>query len=136
MRVFLDTNVIVAAVTTRGLCADVVREALARHELVVSETLFQEITVVLMEKLGVPAGFISDLISLVREGAVLAIPSAATDIPARDQADRVLVSAALNGKAELFVTGDAELLELRAIGPMAFVSPRGFWERVKSAPRS
>jgi putative PIN family toxin of toxin-antitoxin system len=136
MRVFLDTNVIVAAVATRGLCADVLREVLARHELVVSETLFQETTVVLMEKLGVPAGSIYDLIPLLREGALLSMPSDEPDLQIRDRADKVLISAALNGKAELFVTGDAELLKLREIGPMTVVSPRGFWELVKSASRS
>ncbi len=136
MRVFLDTNVIVAAVATRGLCADVVREVLTRPELVVSETLFEEVTLVLTEKIGVPAAFVSDLISLFREGAILSAPSGKTELPVRDQADRALLSAALSGKAELFVTGDAELLGLREIGPMSVVPPRAVWERVRSVPRS
>jgi uncharacterized protein len=136
MRIFLDTNVIVAAVATRGLCADVLREVLAHHDLVISKELIEEVTGVLTDRIKVPAAFITDLISLLREGAVLAVPAAGTDISARDEADRTLASAALNGKAELFVTGDAELLELREVGPMAIVSPRGFRERVKSAPSS
>jgi len=37
VRVFLDTNVLVAAVATRGLCADVFRSALASYELVSSQ---------------------------------------------------------------------------------------------------
>ena len=36
MRVFLDTNVLVSAMATRGLCADVLREILTSHRLVVS----------------------------------------------------------------------------------------------------
>lgn len=136
MRIFLDTNVIVAAAATRGMCADVLREVLAHHDLVISGDLLGEVVSVLAEKIGLPAANITDLITLLREGAVLAVPSAATDIPARDQADRALVSAASNGKADIFVTGDAELLELREIGPMSIVSPRGFWARLKSAPRS
>jgi putative PIN family toxin of toxin-antitoxin system len=136
MRVFLDTNVIVAAVATRGLCADVMREVLARHDLVVSAGMLEEVASVLEEKIGVPAAVVTDLIAFVREGAVIAVPTGAEDIPVRDQADRALVSAALNGRADLFVTGDAELLELREIGPLAIVSPRGFWERLKSAPGS
>jgi putative PIN family toxin of toxin-antitoxin system len=136
MRVFLDTNVIVAAVATRGLCADVMREVLARHDLVVSAGMLEEVASVLAEKIGVPAAVVTDLIAFVREGAVIAVPTGAEDIPVRDQADRALVSAALNGRADLFVTGDAELLELREIGPLAIVSPRSFWERLKSAPGS
>ncbi|RPJ02194.1 MAG: putative toxin-antitoxin system toxin component, PIN family [Candidatus Aminicenantes bacterium] len=137
MRIFLDTNVIVAAVATRGLCADVVRDVLARCQLIVSVALFEEVTTVLTEKMRVPAAHVFDLTALLREGAVLSNPSSdAEEIPIRDQADKVLISAALAGKAELFVTGDVELLELREIGPMAVVSPRGFWELVKAVPKS
>ncbi len=39
MRVFLDTNVLVSAVATRGLCADVLREVLLSHQLLVSADL-------------------------------------------------------------------------------------------------
>ncbi len=43
MRVFLDTNVLVSAVATRGLCADVLRETLVSHQLVVSAPLIAEL---------------------------------------------------------------------------------------------
>jgi len=43
MKVFLDTNVLISAVATRGLCADVMREVLTSHELVVCEPLIKEL---------------------------------------------------------------------------------------------
>ena len=132
MRVFLDTNVIVAAVATRGLCADVMREVLVRHELVITETLLDEIKTVLAGKIGVPPALIADLESLLCEGAARSSPSDTTNLPILDPADRILISAALNGRSELFVTGDAEILGLRTIGDMTIVSPRAFWERVRT----
>jgi hypothetical protein len=39
LRVFLDTNVLVAAFATRGLCADLLRVVLVRHELVVADVV-------------------------------------------------------------------------------------------------
>jgi hypothetical protein len=36
VRVCLDTNVLVAAFATRGLCADVLRTVIAEHELVLA----------------------------------------------------------------------------------------------------
>jgi putative PIN family toxin of toxin-antitoxin system len=131
MRVFLDTNVVVGAVATRGLCADILREVLARHELVVSEASLEEIKAVLSGKIGVPEALIADLGSLLCEGAIRSAPSGAADLPIRDPADGILVAAALSGKADVFVTGDKELLALRQIGPLSIVSPRDFWERVK-----
>lgn len=136
MRVFLDTNVIVSAVATRGLCADVFREALIHHQLVISEMLIDEVRNVLRDKIGTPPDIIADVIVLLREGSLLSKRSRAVDLPIRDVEDKALVSAALNGRADLFVTGDREVLELSGSGTMEIVSPRMFWERAKAQPRS
>lgn len=136
MRVFLDTNVIVSAVATRGLCADVFREVLVRHQLIISETLIDEVRNVLQGKIGVPPEFVSDVLTLLREGSLLSKPSPAVDLPIHDPEDKALISAALNGGADLFVTGDREILELSGSGTMEIVSPRMFWERAKAQPKS
>ena len=131
MRVFLDTNVIVRAMATRGLCGDVLREVLVRHQLVISENLFDEVKLVLQRKFGVPPDIIADVIALLRDGAVMAIPVPSAELPIPNSVDRALVSAATNGKADLFVTGDGELLALSEAGPINIVSPRMFWDRAK-----
>jgi predicted nucleic acid-binding protein len=43
----------------------------------------------------------------------------------------ITLSCALNGEADLFITGDRELLDLAKIGNMEIVSPRVFWEKAK-----
>jgi hypothetical protein len=43
MRALLNTNVIVSAATTRGLCADVFRSVLAGHELVTCARVLEEV---------------------------------------------------------------------------------------------
>ena len=131
MRVFLDTNVVVSAVATRGLCADVFREVLVRHQLVISEMLVDEIKAVLRAKLGVPEKIVSDVIGRLREGSILSKPSQSADLPIRDPVDKALVSSALNGKADLFVTGDRELVDLGGVGHLDIVSPRMFWDWAK-----
>ncbi len=45
-----------------------------------------------------------------------------------DAADAIVLGEALAGHADLFVTGDAALLRLAAIGALKIVSPRQFWE--------
>lgn len=131
MRVFLDTNVIVGAVATRGLCADVLREVLAHHDLIVSEDLFGEVRKVLGGKLGVPAETVSEIVTLLRESGSVSTPSRTIDLAISGPADRALISAAIEGKADLFVTGDRELLGFTSFGKkMDMVSPRMFWERI------
>jgi uncharacterized protein len=131
MRVFLDTNVIVSAVATRGLCGDVLREVLVRHQLVISENLLDEVKLVLQRKFGVPPNLVADVIALLRDGAVMAIPAPSVELAIPNSVDRALVSAAINGKADLFVTGDGEILALSETGLINIISPRVFWEKAK-----
>jgi putative PIN family toxin of toxin-antitoxin system len=131
MRVFLDTNVLVSAVATRGLCADVLREVLLSHTLIVSPPLYAELENTLRKKLRIPPELISEFISILKQDAHLSTPAAVPEVNIQDKDDVVILSSALNGDAGLFVTGDRELLELRRIGDMEIVSPRMFWERLK-----
>ena len=133
MKVFLDTNVLVSAMATRGLCADVLREVLTSHQLVVSVPLFNELKRVLRQKLQIPDELIDDSIELLKRDAHLATPST-IDIKIRDKDDLMILSSALNGNADLLVTGDKELLDLRKIGDMEIVSPREFWKRMRIQP--
>ena len=72
MRVFLDTNVLVAAFATRGLCADVLRTILAEHELLLSPTVIEELTRTLTEKIPVPESTVREIAAFLRASASLA----------------------------------------------------------------
>ena len=132
MKVFLDTNVLVSATATRGLCADVLRETLTSHELVVSAPLFNELRRVLRQKLQIPRELIDDAIEILQQDAHFGTPSAVPDVKIRDKDDLRILSSALNGKADLLVTGDKELLNLGRIQDMEIVSPRGFWKKMRT----
>ncbi|MCX6842641.1 MAG: putative toxin-antitoxin system toxin component, PIN family [candidate division WOR-3 bacterium] len=132
MRVFVDTNVLVAAVATRGLCADVLRTVLASHELVVSQQVLDEVSRVLRLKLGIGPGPAADFVRLLREDADVAPAAELTDIVLNDRDDLPILGAAIAARAEVFVTGDRELVELGNVEGMRVVSPRQFWEGLKS----
>ncbi len=134
MRVFLDTNVLVSAVATRGLCADVLREILVSHQLVVSAPLIAELKNILHTKIGIPQEIISDFVEVLTQDSILSENTKLTNIDINDKDDILILSTALNGNAELFVTGDKELLELGKIQSMRIVSPRKFWETLKTQP--
>lgn len=135
MKVFLDTNVLVSAAATRGLCADVMREVLISHQLVVSAPLFSELKNILQKKLSLPHELISEFIEILRQDAHQSSPSDLPDVDIQDKDDLTILSSALNGDADIFITGDKELLELLRIDDMDIISPKMFWERLK-APSS
>jgi putative PIN family toxin of toxin-antitoxin system len=130
--VFLDTNVLVAAFATRGLCADVFRLTLAAHEMVVSEQVMTELERTLREKIGLPERELRSVLSLVREEATLAREAEAT-VSVRDPSDTPILAAAQASGADVLVTGDRDLLELEQPVRIRIVSPRGFWQLVKGA---
>jgi uncharacterized protein len=132
MRVFLDTNVLISAVATRGLCADVLREVLVSHQLVISAPLIAELKNILHTKIRIPQEIVSDFVELLGQDSVLSESTKLTNVDIKDKDDILILSTALNGNADLFVTGDKELLELERIQSMQIVSPRKFWETLKT----
>jgi putative PIN family toxin of toxin-antitoxin system len=131
MKVFLDTNVLVSAAATRGLCADVLREVLISHQLVASAPLFSELDNILKEKLRLPQELITEFVEIPQQDAYLSSPSDSPDVDIQDKDDMMILSSALNGKTDMFITGDKELLELHRINDMDIISPKMFWERLK-----
>ena len=130
MRVLLDTNVIVSAVTTRGLCADVFRAVLAAHELVTCAKVLQEVRRILGMKFGVPEPLIAEYLELIGQDAIVAEPEDLPDLPIQSRDDAEIVAAAIGAKAEVLVTGDHELQSLKNIGQLRIISPRAFWEEL------
>jgi putative PIN family toxin of toxin-antitoxin system len=133
MRVFLDTNVLVSAVATRGLCADVLREVFKSHRLVISSALLSELEKALRRKIRVPEVHIKEFIALIQQDSDLASPGKLPEVPPQERADLEILSAAWSGKSDLFVTGDEELLSLGKFRNLDIVSPRAFWERLRTA---
>jgi len=135
VRVFLDTNVLASAAATRGLCADVLREVLTSHELLTSAQVLSELKRVLRTKFGVAQDLVDDFISLMRQDTVLAQPGQLPTIQIQDQDDLPILSAAISAGADVFVTGDKEILDIGRIDKLAILSPRQFWEKLKARPR-
>jgi putative PIN family toxin of toxin-antitoxin system len=136
LRVFLDTNVLVSAFATRGLCADVLRLVLAEHELIVAEVVLRELRKALRVKLKLPPAIIATIDELLRENEVVPRPRAPSSLEVRDPDDRWVLASAIAGRADLLVTGDGDLLEIAAQSPVRIVDPRGFWVLLRKSPPS
>lgn len=128
MKVLLDTNVLVSAFATRGLCHDVLRVVLTDHRLVVGKANLDELERVLREKLRLPQNRIVEVTELVNEYAEVVFPSAPATWPESDPDDQWIVASAIRGGVDLLVTGDKDLLAESHDHHVRIVTPRGFWE--------
>jgi putative PIN family toxin of toxin-antitoxin system len=131
VRVFLDTNVLVAAFATRGLCADVVRTVLAEHELLTGEVNLTELRRALRTRLKVSAQVIKTAEELLRAQTVVGRPRKPADVPVRDADDAWVLASAVACHADILVTGDADLLEIEE-PPLPILTPRQLWEHLQT----
>jgi len=127
VRVFLDTNVLVAAFATRGLCADVARVVLAEHQLITGEVVLVELREVLGRRIKLPVATIDDILALLRDQEVVPKPRKPSEVPVRDPDDRWILASATAGRADVLVTGDQDLLDVADKAPLPILNPRGFW---------
>lgn len=132
MKVFLDTNVLVSAFTTRGLCADVLRQVLAEHVLVTGEVVLEELGRVLAERFRLPARQVEAIVDFLGAHHVQPRPQELPAIEIRDPDDLWVFASALAAGADVLITGDKDLLDLRNQEPgIAIVDPRGFWNLLR-----
>jgi uncharacterized protein len=134
VRVGLDTNVLVAAFATRGLCADVFRTVLAEHELVLGEVILTELRRTLATKFKLPPDRIDAVEAVLASVPIVPKPEQPSDLAIRDPADRWILATAVAGDAAVLVTGDRDLLDVRAASPIPILDPREFWEFLRGNP--
>ena len=128
MRVFLDTNVLISAYATHGLCAGLYERLLVQHEVVTGEPVIAEVLHVLRVKFKAGQGMLDKVEAELRLLEVIPAQPSAPSLPINDQEDPWIVACALAGCVDCFVTGDGELLGLDKVGRMPVISPRDCWE--------
>ena len=132
MRVCLDTNVLVAAFATRGLCADVLRTVLAEHDLVIGDGILAELRRTLVAKLKLPPDRVDAVEAVLATVPIIPKPAEPSPLAIRDPADRWILATAIAGAADVLVTGDRDLLTVTAESPIPIVEPRAFWELLRA----
>jgi putative PIN family toxin of toxin-antitoxin system len=130
--VFLDTNVLVSAFATRGLSADLFELVAVEHELLTGRRVLRELEKALRTKLKLPPSRCAEVIEFLANEAA-ALINEPLPIPADvDEDDKLVLGEALAGKADVFVTGDAALVQLKTVMSMRIVTPRQLWELLRS----
>jgi putative PIN family toxin of toxin-antitoxin system len=130
--VFLDTNVLVSAFASRGLCADLLELVLLEHDLILGQNVLRELDEALREKVRLPAAHATEIAEFISGEATLLVEDAEPANVKADLDDARVLGEALAGQAEMFVTGDVALLPLGVVDTLKIVSPRQFWETLRA----
>ena len=127
MTVVFDTNVLVAALLTNGLCHECFRRATRRRLLTSSPALLDELESTLRRKLAIEAP-VEAFLQALREHVRLVDPEPLPAPVCRDADDDLVLATAVSARADRVVTGDQDLLVLQQYEGIRVVSPRQFLE--------
>jgi putative PIN family toxin of toxin-antitoxin system len=131
IRIAIDTNVLVAGLTNSSGAAARIVDAWVedRLEVVSSEATLREAELILdsrwLRRL-VPSDMIEALLDLLRTRSTRVRGTPIKDLPLKDEGDRRLAEAAVQGGASYLVTADVELLKYRGYGTAEFIKPTDF----------
>jgi uncharacterized protein len=127
VRVVFDTNVLYSALAAKGFCEEVLDEAAGDCDIIWSHFLKDELESLLTRrhKIGlatrVALQAYVDLCEFVE-------PEPLDERVCRDKSDDIVLATAVAGKADVIVTGDDDLLVLKAFRRIRILSPRKFLE--------
>ena len=131
MRVVLDTNVLLAAFGTRGLCEAVYQVCLEHHEIILSRHILNEVRTHLANKFKVPKAHSRQIAAFLRQHASIVEPADISSDACRDSSDLPVLGTAQAGNAHVLITGDKDLLEIKRFGKTIILTPRQFYDEIK-----
>jgi putative PIN family toxin of toxin-antitoxin system len=128
VRAVFDTNVLVAAFITEGICSKILmRGRKKQFHLIACPVILREFEQVLIKKFSTARNEARSALQII-SGAIHSIerPSQLVQSVCRDPDDDAILACALEGRADYLVTGDVDLLELKFFKGIRIVTPRDF----------
>jgi putative PIN family toxin of toxin-antitoxin system len=130
LKAVFDTNVLVAAFATEGLCSKLLHRVNRKNfELFISPFILQEFTEALKKKFSLSPREIKEALGLLMEVAESIDPKyygIEVSNVCRDKDDNQVLACAIACKAEYIVSGDKDLLALKIYNKIKIISPRAF----------
>ncbi|HWQ69294.1 MAG TPA: putative toxin-antitoxin system toxin component, PIN family [Patescibacteria group bacterium] len=123
-----DTNVLIAAIITEGICSKLLRRARTGEVSLVScPFILTEVRRILTRKFRLSREEVTAAIELICEAMSEIIgQEPEIDSICRDRDDDHVLACALAAKADYLVTGDADLLDIKSFRRVRIVTPRDF----------
>ena len=128
MKIVLDSNVIVAAFSSRGLCASLFELCLDRYTIIISDFILAEVSRILQDQFRMPSKNVKAVVDYLEEFCVLTSYQKLPKRICRDPFDDEILALAISSEVDYIITGDKDLLDLKDYRSTKIVSPRQFWK--------
>jgi putative PIN family toxin of toxin-antitoxin system len=129
VRVVFDTNIFISAFVIPGSLAEkaILRIIEEEDSLLISKDIIDEVLSVLSLKFGRDREELSHVAVTLSELAELVKPARRISL-LKDEPDNRILECAIHGEADLLVTGDKEILQLREYKGVKIISLREYLE--------
>ena len=128
MKLVLDTNVLIAAFATEGLCHSLFELCIDQHQVFISPVVLEELSNGLHKKLKVATQIADEILEYLAEVSVALRPKPLEKRVCRDPKDDAILALADEAQADYLITGDEDLLVLGSHNSTKIITPREFWE--------
>ncbi|MCW4001499.1 MAG: putative toxin-antitoxin system toxin component, PIN family [Candidatus Bathyarchaeota archaeon] len=124
LRAVLDTNVLVSAIISDGKARDLLKKAIAdQYRIVTSDLILKELATVLQRpKFKTSPDQIKQVILAINRTADVITVKTRIKAVKVDPKDDMIIATAIDGKANLIVTGDSDLLTLKTFREVQIIS--------------
>ena len=128
MKAVFDTNVLIAAFLTEGLCSGLLLRARKQaFNLVLCDDIIGEFQGILTKKFKLSSSDISEITTIVTEAtSEILHQTASLGRICRDPDDDMVIACAVDANADYIVTGDEDLLILKRYKDIVIINPRNF----------
>jgi putative PIN family toxin of toxin-antitoxin system len=131
MRVVLDTNIIVSGYLGGEVEAIIVAWKSGKFTLIVTEAIIDEyLSVLKRPKFKIEQVEIENFSALLIDKAEFVIPLEHIQAIPNDESDNKFLDAAVAGQANIIVSGDQHLLELKSFRDIEVVPAKNFLEKL------
>ncbi|MBA7648318.1 hypothetical protein ES703_56104 [subsurface metagenome] len=127
MKIFFDTNVLIAAFIVRGTCSELFDHCLVEHRIYISKWVLDELYEKLVKKFRFPKAKVDQIINFIRKNAEMLTYTPLSKPVCKDADDDHVLASAVSGNVDCLISGDEDLLVLKNFQGLPIIRPGDFW---------
>lgn len=131
MKVIFDTNVLIAAFATHGICNTLFEHAIENCDVIISDYILDEFRRTLINKFKMTENKTNTFIEYLNDICQISEYVIVDKQVSRDINDDLILGIINKTKVDFLVTGDQDLLILKEYDKVPIISPRQLWEKFK-----
>ncbi|HRR96860.1 MAG TPA: putative toxin-antitoxin system toxin component, PIN family [Candidatus Ratteibacteria bacterium] len=132
MKIVFDTNILIAAFISRGVCNELFEHCVCFHEIFISKFILTEFSENLINKFNFSKYEVNKAVQLLQSRLIIVTPKKLAENVSRDPKDDFILATAIQGKCQCIISGDEDLLILKQYKGIDIVSPQDFWRYEKN----